>query len=87
MNRRDFLTGAAATGLAASLPRKARAAWSPNDVVNVAIVGIRGDSRGQPTWTRDLAERTPWKEEFEPEPETRRATPPSEAGAGEARHE
>ena len=52
MNRRDFLTGAAATGLAASLPRKARAAWSPNDVVNVAIVGIRGDSRGQPTWTR-----------------------------------
>jgi imidazolonepropionase-like amidohydrolase len=29
--------------------------------------------------TRDLAQRVPWKEEFEPEPESRRTAPPSAA--------
>ena len=33
---------------------------------------------------RDLAQRIPWKEEFELEPEIRRASPPS---GEEARHE
>jgi predicted dehydrogenase len=51
MNRREFLSGAAATGLAATLPRRARANWSPNDVINVAVIGIRSDNKGQPTWT------------------------------------
>jgi predicted dehydrogenase len=51
MNRRLFLskTAAATAGLAA-LPARARA-QSPNDTINVAIIGIRGDNKGHPTWT------------------------------------
>ena len=37
---------------------------------------------------RDLAQRTPWKEEFEPEPESRRpGPPPTGSDSQEARHE
>jgi imidazolonepropionase-like amidohydrolase len=37
---------------------------------------------------RDLAQRTPWKEEFEPEPESRRpGPPPTGSDSEEARHE
>ena len=51
MNRRLFLskTAAATAGLAA-LPSGSRA-QSPNDTINVAIIGIRGDNKGHPTWT------------------------------------
>ena len=52
MNRRLFLskTAAATVGLAApSRPGVARK--SPNDTINVAIIGIRGDNKGHPTWT------------------------------------
>ncbi|MGH9311469.1 MAG: Gfo/Idh/MocA family protein [Vicinamibacterales bacterium] len=51
MNRRLFLskTAAATAGLAA-LPASMRA-QSPNDTINVAIIGIRGDNKGHPTWT------------------------------------
>jgi predicted dehydrogenase len=51
MNRRLFLskTAAATAGLAA-LPAGLRA-QSPNDTINVAIIGIRGDNKGHPTWT------------------------------------
>ena len=51
MNRRLFLskTAAATAGLAA-LPSGLRA-QSPNDTINVAIIGIRGDNKGHPTWT------------------------------------
>src|SRR5262245_30043630 len=51
VNRRDFLSGAAAAGAAAWV-RPGAARPSPNDVVNVAIIGMRGESQGQPTWTR-----------------------------------
>ena len=52
MNRRRFLskTAAAAVGLAA-FPARGRAQKSPNDTVNVAIIGLRGDNKGHPTWT------------------------------------
>jgi len=52
MNRRVFLskTAAATVGLAATLPARSRA-QSPNDTINVAIIGIRGDNAGHPTWT------------------------------------
>ena len=50
MNRRHFvLRTAAAAGLAA-LPSRVRG-QSPNETVNVAIIGIRGDNQGHPTWT------------------------------------
>jgi predicted dehydrogenase len=53
MNRRDFLskTAAATAGLAAALPRRSYAQQSPNDTINVAIIGLRGDNKGHPTWT------------------------------------
>src|SRR5262252_5028488 len=53
MNRRVFLskTAAAAAGLALALPKRGRAHASPNETVNVAIIGIRGDNAGHPTWT------------------------------------
>jgi len=53
MNRRAFLskTAAATAGLALALPRRGRAYASPNETVNVAIIGIRGDNKGHPTWT------------------------------------
>ena len=50
MNRRRFLsTTFAAAALA--LPARGRAQTSANDVVNVAIIGLRGDNKGHPTWT------------------------------------
>jgi hypothetical protein len=57
MNRRHFLskTAAATVGLAAALPTRSRAQTrttsSPNETINVAIIGIRGDNKGHPTWT------------------------------------
>jgi len=53
MNRRAFLskTAAATAGLAVALPRRGRAYASPNETINVAIIGIRGDNKGHPTWT------------------------------------
>ena len=52
MNRRTFLskTAAATVGLAA-LPARAYARRSPNETVNVAIIGLRGLNTGHPTWT------------------------------------
>ena len=52
MNRRTFLskTAAATVGLAA-LPARAYARRSPNETVNVAIIGLRGQNTGHPTWT------------------------------------
>ncbi len=53
VNRRTFLTTtAAATAGLAAFPRRARGGQSsPNETVNVAIIGLRGDNRGHPTWT------------------------------------
>ena len=53
MNRRVFLskTATATAGLALAFPRRSRAQASPNETVNVAIIGIRGDNTGHPTWT------------------------------------
>jgi predicted dehydrogenase len=53
INRRRFLskTAAATAGLAAALPRESYAQRSPNDTINVAIIGLRGDNKGHPTWT------------------------------------
>jgi predicted dehydrogenase len=52
MDRRTFLsnTAAATLGLAA-LPARTLARRSPNETVNVAIVGLRGHNTGHPTWT------------------------------------
>jgi predicted dehydrogenase len=52
MDRRVFLShAAAATAALAAAPRRAFAQNSPNDTVNVAIIGLRGDNKGHPTWT------------------------------------
>ena len=53
MNRRHFLqrTAAATAGLALASPRRTSAQTSPNETVNVAIIGLRGDNQGHPTWT------------------------------------
>ena len=53
MNRRRFLstTAAATAGLAAGLPTRSYAQKSANETINVAIIGIRGDNEGHPTWT------------------------------------
>jgi len=51
-NRRRFLTHtAAATAGLAFMPRATRAQGSANETINVAILGIRGDNKGHPTWT------------------------------------
>ena len=50
MDRRRFLTSTAVTLGLASAPRRA-GAQSANDSINVAIIGIRGDNKGHPTWT------------------------------------
>jgi predicted dehydrogenase len=50
MNRRVFLSTTAAATAGLTLPSGARA-QSPNDTINVAIIGIRGDNKGHPTWT------------------------------------
>jgi len=53
INRRRFLTttAAATAGLAAGLPTRGQAQGSANDTINVAVIGIRGDNKGHPTWT------------------------------------
>ena len=53
ISRRDFLsrTAAATAGLAAAVPSRSYAQMSPNDTINIAIIGIRGDNKGHPTWT------------------------------------
>jgi len=53
MNRRRFLstTAAATAGLAAGFPTRSHAQKSANDTINVAVIGIRGDNTGHPTWT------------------------------------
>jgi len=53
MNRRVFLSksAAATAGLALAFPQRSRAYSSPNETVNVAIIGLRGDNKGHPTWT------------------------------------
>jgi predicted dehydrogenase len=51
MNRRAFLSKTAAAGLAAALPARSFGQTNPNDTINIAIVGIRGDNKGRPTWT------------------------------------
>jgi predicted dehydrogenase len=53
MNRRVFLskTAAATAGLAAAFPTRSHAQKSPNETINVAVIGIRGDNKGHPTWT------------------------------------
>ena len=53
LNRRSFIskTAAATAGLAAALPSRSYAQMSPSDTINVAIIGIRGDNTGHPTWT------------------------------------
>ena len=53
MNRRRFLanTAAATAGMALGLPQRSQARPSPSDTVNVAIIGLRGDNKGHPTWT------------------------------------
>ena len=52
MNRRRFLSQTCAAGAAAlALPARGRAQTSANDVVNVAVIGLRGDNRGHPGWT------------------------------------
>jgi predicted dehydrogenase len=53
INRRRFLTttAAATAGLAAGFPARSRAQGSANDTINVAVIGIRGDNKGHPTWT------------------------------------
>jgi predicted dehydrogenase len=52
MDRRAFLTktAAATVGLAVT-PSRLRAQRSPNDTINVAIIGLRGENKGHPTWT------------------------------------
>jgi predicted dehydrogenase len=52
INRRLFLTKtAAATAGLAAFPKRGHAQSSANDTINVAIIGIRGDNKGHPTWT------------------------------------
>lgn len=53
MNRRRFLsrTAAASAGVALTFPRRLDAQRSANDTINVAIIGLRGDNAGRPTWT------------------------------------
>ena len=53
INRRLFIskTAAATAGMAAALPRESYAQRSPNESVNVAIIGLLGDNKGHPTWT------------------------------------
>ncbi len=53
MNRRLFLakTAAATAGLTLAFPARGAGQTSANDTINVAILGIRGDNKGHPTWT------------------------------------
>lgn len=53
MDRRKFLVRATTgtVGVAAAVRRESYASSSPNETINVAVVGIRGDNKGHPTWT------------------------------------
>ncbi len=53
INRRRFLTttAAATAGLATGVTTRGHAQASANDTINVAVIGIRGDNKGHPTWT------------------------------------
>lgn len=53
INRRLFLskTAAATAGLVTAFPTRSHAQASPNETINVAIIGMRGDNKGHPTWT------------------------------------
>jgi predicted dehydrogenase len=53
VHRRTFLTRVPAltAGLAAAVRRQSYATESPNETVNVAVVGIRGGNEGKPIWT------------------------------------
>ena len=53
INRRRFIstTAAATVGLAAGASTRAHAQRSANDTINIAVIGIRGDNKGHPTWT------------------------------------
>jgi predicted dehydrogenase len=53
VNRRSFLsrTAAATAGAALSFPRRLDGQSAANDTINVAIIGLRGDNAGRPTWT------------------------------------
>jgi predicted dehydrogenase len=53
MNRRRFIanTAAGTAGFALTLPKRSQAQSSANETVNVAIIGLRGDNKGHPTWT------------------------------------
>ena len=53
ISRRVFIskTAAATAAMAAGLPRESYAQRSPNDTINVAIIGLRSDNKGHPTWT------------------------------------
>src|SRR5262245_22855755 len=53
MNRRVFLskTASATAWLTLAFPMRTTARSSPNEIVNVAIIGIRGDNKAHPTWT------------------------------------
>jgi predicted dehydrogenase len=53
VNRRLFLsrTATATAGLALAWPGRSHARTSANETVNVAIIGLRGDNKGHPTWT------------------------------------
>ncbi len=51
MHRRDFMTRTAAAAGLAAFPRRSYARTSPNETINVAVIGIRGDNKGHPTWT------------------------------------
>ena len=54
MDRRHFLrrTVAATAGLALASARRTRAQKSPNETINVAIVGLRGDRKDHSLWTQ-----------------------------------
>ncbi|MPZ21675.1 MAG: hypothetical protein GEV06_27865 [Luteitalea sp.] len=53
MHRRTFLSTVPAltAGLAAAVRRQSYATESPNETVNVAVVGMRGGNEGKPVWT------------------------------------
>jgi predicted dehydrogenase len=53
MHRRLFLskTAAATAGLALAFPGRSQGQTSANETINVAIIGLRGDNKGHPTWT------------------------------------
>ena len=51
MNRRHFLRSTAAATAGVAISRHSYGQTSPNDTINVAIIGLRGLNTGHPTWT------------------------------------